>query len=232
MSHSVRSSLVQWATELERSEHDGVPLASRDALPEAGSVGAAAVYADAALDCPHAGFGAWAVSGDELLYVQDEWSATERQLLICDLELAASTLGLVALQPELGCASVYSFTDNTVAMSAMRRQSPSTLAMQEFIAARATWLTRHGVTEAAERVTSAANLWADMLSRGDVAGVVLQALALHLRPRRVAVPGCWRGMVTAAARAREGGSDAITTGGVWPRAGATVASDLPRPASA
>ena len=204
ISHATRSSLMRWAAELERADHDGVPLASRDPLPAAGSPGAAAIYADAALECERAGFGAWAVCGRELLYVQGEWSPAERKLLICDLELAASTLGLVALQPHLACASVYSFTDNTVAMSAMRRLTPSTPAMQAFTADRAAWMLVHGVAESAERVTSAANLWADMLSRGHVAGVEQQAAHLGLSPRRVPVPADWRHAVAVAAHAREG----------------------------
>ena len=210
VSKATRNSLLRWATELERADHDGVPLAARDPLPEAGSPGAAAIYADAALECERAGFGAWAVCGDELLYVQGEWSPEERRLLICDLELAASTLGLVALQPELACASVYSFTDNTVAMSAMRRLTPSTEAMQAFTAARAAWLLEHGVTEAAERITSAANLWADMLSRGHVAAVEQQAARLQLRPRRVPVDQGWRDAVVAASHTREGHAGVAT----------------------
>ena len=86
----------------------------------------------------------------------------------------------------------------------MCRLSPTTTAMQQLSAARAEWLLAHGVSEAAERVTSKANLWADMLSRGGVGDVLVQAVALGLRPRRVAVPPAWRHAVVAAARAREG----------------------------
>ncbi len=200
VSRAVREALLRWAAELEDDSHAGVPLAARDALPPAGSAEAAAIYADAALDCPSAGFGAWTIAGGELLYVQGEWSAEERQLLICDLELAASTLGIVSLQPLISRSAVYSFTDNTVAMAAMRSMAPSTAAMQRLTAARAAWLLEAGVAEAAERVTSAANLWADMLSRGDVGGVLVQALALGLRPRRVGVPAGWRSLVVEAAR--------------------------------
>lgn len=199
VSRAVREALLRWAVELEDGSHPGVPLAARDALPPAGSPGAAAIYADAALECPMAGFGAWTVAGEELLYVHGEWTAEERRLLICDLELAASTLGLVALQPLLGRRAVYSFSDNTVAMSAMRSAAPSTAAMQQLTTARVAWLLEADVLEAAERVTSAANLWADMLSRGDVGGVLLQALALGLRPRRVEVPASWRALVATAA---------------------------------
>ncbi|MDC0525663.1 hypothetical protein OAO87_01595 [bacterium] len=199
VSKAVRESLLRWATELEDPAHAGVPLASAGAMPRADAPHAAAVYADAARDCAHAGFGAWAVADGELLYVHGRWSDAERALLICDLELAASTFGLVALQPELRQRHVYSFTDNTVAMAAMRSLTPSTAAMQQLTAARAAWMAERGVAEAAERVTSAANLWADMLSRGDVAGVLQQAARLGLRARRVDVPADWRAMLGAAA---------------------------------
>ena len=199
---AVRQALLRWARELECEQHEGVPLAACSPPPAADSAAAAAIYADAALDCHMAGFGAWAVRGDELLYVHGEWTREERQLLICDLELAASTLGLVALQPLLRRSFIYSFTDNTVAMAAMRQMSPSTDAMQRLSAARATWMLAQGVGEAAERVTSAANLWADMLSRGDAAGVLQQAATLGLRTRRVDVPAEWRELVAHAAWAR------------------------------
>ena len=199
VSTAVRAALLRWAAELDDDAHVGVPLAARDALPPVGSAGSVALYADAALECAGAGFGAWAVKDDELLYVQGEWSTEERTLLICDLELAASTFGLVALQPLLGARAVYSFTDNTVAMAAMRSLAPSTTAMQRLTTARVAWLLDAGVAEATERITSKANLWADMLSRGAERDVRRQAAALGLRPRRVEVPPAWRALVVGAA---------------------------------
>jgi hypothetical protein len=75
--------------------------------------------------------------GDELLYVQGEWSSAEREMhLICDLELAASTFGLVALASETTRTFVYSFTDNVVAMAAMRKAAPRTETMQALCAER------------------------------------------------------------------------------------------------
>ena len=193
VSKSVRASLEQWACELTRADHPGVPLACTwDFPPPTDQERAVAIYADAARACASAGFGAWAVKGEELIYVCGEWSSDEQQLLICDLELAASTFGLVALQPIVGRRAVYSYTDNTVAMSAMRSLSPTTAAMQHLTAARTSWILAEGVAEAAERITSASNLWADMLSRGDEQGVVEQAAALGLRARRVDVPAGWR----------------------------------------
>ena len=208
ISKAVRASLGRWIAELERVDHVGVPLAARSLPPPETAV--AALYADAALECTDAGFGAWTVHEGELLYCHGEWTAEERKLLICDLELAASTFGLVALQPIVGGTTVCSFTDNTVAMSAMRSLTPSTPAMQRLTAARVTWLLERGVAESAERITSKANLWSDMLSRGDADGVLAQAAAFGLRPRRVDVPAGWREMLGEAAaddRLADGGYD-------------------------
>lgn len=204
ISSSVSKALVRWAIELENAAHPGVPLASSGAFPESTSAEALAIYADAARESSGGGFGAWTVVDDELLYVEGEWSAEERrELLICDLELAASTIGLVALQPLSRRKHVYSFTDNTVAMAAMRGLTPSTAPMQELTEARVGWLLAGGVAEAAERITSKSNLWADLLSRSRLADVLQQAEGLGLRTRRVEPPATWRSMVTAmAARAR------------------------------
>ena len=203
VSKAVRAALLVWAVELERDGHEGVPLAARAPPQPAAGDDAAVVYADAALECAGAGFGAWTVAGDELLFVQGEWSAAERCLLICDLELAASTLGMVALQPLVGGDTLYSYTDNTVAMAAMRCATPSTAAMQSMTAARTEWLLERRIVEATERITSHSNLWADMLSRDDVAGVVEQAAAMGLSARRVDVPTEWRALVARAAEAAE-----------------------------
>jgi hypothetical protein len=122
-------------------------------------------------------------------------------LLICDLELAASTFGLVALQRETQHSFVYSFTDNTVAMAAMRNCVASTACMQSLTAARADWLLQTGVGEASERITSKANVWADLGSRARVGEVLEQAARLGLRVKRVQTPPEWRQMVSDEAQA-------------------------------
>ena len=179
-----------------------MPLAASDAFPAASSELAACIYADAAGDSAGAGYCAWTVAGDELLVVEGRWSEQEREhLLICDLELAASTFGLVALQPLIGRRFVYSFTDNTVAMSAMRKLTPSTLCMQELTVERVAWLMGRDVWEATERITSKANLWADLGSRARMGELMAQAARLQLRIRRVETPLGWRRLVARAAEA-------------------------------
>ena len=193
---TVRAQLTRWILELENPEHEGVPFGAARAFPGAADPSALAIYADPALECADAGFCAWTVVDDELIYVRGEWSAEERRdALICDLELAASTFGLVALTPESGRSFVYSFTDNVNAKAAMRSATPKTELMQTFCGARVEWLIANRVAEAAERITSAANLWADLGSRGKLAEMLAQAHALGLSTRRVPVPPGWREML-------------------------------------
>jgi hypothetical protein len=202
ISSAARSSLLRWAAELDDGDHEGVPLAACGAFPASDSDEVSCIYADAAGDSAGAGYCAWTVVGDELLVVEGRWSALEREhLIIADLELAASTLGVVALQPLTGRECIYSFTDNTVAMAAMRNLTPSTLCMQRLTVERVAWLLERGVSEACERITSKANLWADLGSRARVGELMAQAARLQLRFRRVEAPTAWRELVAEMAEA-------------------------------
>jgi hypothetical protein len=154
--------------------------------------GAAAIYADASGEGGFMAWGVGGVGGTELLYVEGEWTPAERrELIICEKELLASTLGLVALAPWLS-DRVLSFTDNTVAMAAMRQMGSRSAGMQEMLVRRTTWLYATGRTEAAARITSKANDWADWGSRGRLGEVLVAATALGLQPRRVEAPAAWR----------------------------------------
>jgi hypothetical protein len=180
---AVRRDLLWWAAELEREGHEGVPLAA------AGEREQSYIYADASGE---QGWMAWALEGIELLYVEGDWSELERRsLIICEKELLASTWGLVALQPYLQSA-VTSYTDNTVAQAAMRSMAPGSAAMQELSMQRTQFLFEHEVVEQARRITSKANLWADLGSRHRLADALRQAEQLGLQPRRVHVPCAWR----------------------------------------
>jgi hypothetical protein len=162
----------------------GVPLAS----PTHGAQ-AAAIYADAS---GSGGFMAWAVTGGELIYVVGDWTSEERErFTIAELELLASTMGLVSLAPHLP-PRVVSFTDNVVAEAAMRAGAPRTPAMQQIVARRAAWLVANGIVEGVGRITSSNNLWADWGSRGRVGEVEAAARAAGLSVRRVCVPDEWR----------------------------------------
>ena len=188
ISSAVRVALLNWASELEAPGHEGVPLCSR-AMGAVGEPGVGAVYADASGSI---GYMAWTVSDDTLLYVVGEWTAVERDTLsIAEKELIASTLGLVTLSPAADLSSVYSFTDNVEAQAAMRERKPSSAALHAVSAWRSEWLLASGVLEASERITSKANLWADLGSRGGLDEVVAQAAALNLTAREVLVSSEW-----------------------------------------
>lgn len=192
LSPSVRFELEWWRAEMLCAVHPGVPLAQPDPMPEVGK-GSAAIYADAA---GGGGVMAWAVRGAELLYVVDFVSPEDVELFglrIADLEMLASTWGLVTLAPELS-SSIVSFTDNTVVLAALRRLSTKAEgeAFPALLRRRTLWLAANDYVEAAARVTSANNRWADLGSRGRVAEACAEAEALGLQPRQLEIPADWR----------------------------------------
>jgi hypothetical protein len=197
VSKAVQQDLLWWAAELRKEGHRGVPLAG--VAPTAASH----VYADASGE---GGWAAWTVADGELLYSYGVWTEEERRLLIiCEKELLASTWGLVAFEPWLQ-QGVVSWTDNTVAMAAMRSMAPRTEVMQAIVARRTEHLFKGEVLEESRRITSKANLWADLGSRGQMAVAVQQAAACGLRgAREVVVERGWRDTtaICALARARD-----------------------------
>jgi len=191
VSDAARAELAWWRRELTREPHEGVPLACCGELPAVGE-GTTAIYADAS----SAGYAAWCLASGCVLMVGGVWSAAERErLTIAELELLASTIGLVALSERVGARRVVSFTDNTVAEAAMRSTAPASAAAQRLAARRSEWLYERGAVEAARRVTTEANLWADIGSRpelGGLAEVARQARRLGLRAERIEEPPDWR----------------------------------------
>ena len=171
--------------------HAGVPLACPAELGPVGSPQVGTVYADAS---GQFGYGAWTAVGDEVWAVRGEWSARERdEFLICDKELFASSVGLATFAPRARWRDIYSFTDNTVAMSAMRKLTPATLPMQQMTAERVDWMLHSGIREASERVSSKSNLWADLISReGGWGPFCLQVAALGYHLRELQPPAEWR----------------------------------------
>ena len=139
----------------------------------------------------------------ELLYTYGVWTEDERRLLIiCEKELLASTWGLVAFEPWLQ-QGVVSWTDNTVAMAAMRSMAPRTEVMQAIVAQRTEYLFEGEILEESRRITSKANLWAYLGSRGQMAAAVQQAAACGLRgAREVVVSQGWRDTTALCALAR------------------------------
>ena len=189
LSRKAREGLLRWARELESLVHVGIPLGRVARLPAPSSGEAAVVYADASSTF---GWSAWTVSDETLLMASGEWSQEQKaRLTIAELELLASTYGLVALAPLCGQRVVYSFTDNTVAQANMRLLTPTSEAAQHLCAARCEWLLLHGYEEVAARISSESNLWADLGSRAAVDEAERQAASLGLSVRRVEVAPDW-----------------------------------------
>ena len=70
---------------------------------------------------------------------------------------------------------------------------PRSLRAERMVAARLQWMEERSILEAAERVTTGANLWADLGSRLRASEVERQAQLLGLRLRVVEAPPEWRG---------------------------------------
>ena len=66
------------------------------------------------------------------------------------------------------------------------------LKTSKLIATSVEWMAAHGVREAAERISTHANLWADWGSRGRWAEVELQAMQMGLPVRLLEPPVGWR----------------------------------------
>lgn len=190
VSAALQRDLLWWAATLEDESHDGVPLARCDG-PSSGAV----IYADASVSGGDGGFSAWTVANDTVYMVAGVWTAAEREMLICDLELLASTFGLVAFERMLGERWVWSFTDNTVAEAAMRNGRARSPQMQAMLARRGVWLHERGLLEVPRRISSAANVWADVGSRPELGGVGAvrdMAREMGLAFRELRVPDEWR----------------------------------------
>ena len=191
LTERAKHGLSRWARHLEGGMAEGVPLA-HSAFPAFGTSGCGAIYADAS---GSQGWAAWTVAGDELLLCHGEWTQAEladESFIIAEKELLASTLGLVALAPLARLRFVYQFTDNTNAQAAMRKLTPRTLRMQKLVELRSEWMHERGIFESSERISTHANLWADLGSRQQWREVAMQAKSLGLRARIVRPPAAWR----------------------------------------
>ena len=188
LTKSVVRDLRLWEAALAADDAEAVPLAAAEKIGPVGVGSVGAMYADAS---GNIGWAAWLCSGDEVLLVEHAWTAEERGLDISVKEMIASTVGARALVPLAGLTAVYNYTDNMVALSALRTGTPSTRQLQALTAWHFDWLRSSGIREAPERIGSKSNLWADLASRGRSNEVIRQAAALHLRVKRVAVPPGW-----------------------------------------
>ena len=177
ISTKVRSELTKWATELEKPDHEGVPLAARSDFPAVGGGDAGAIYCDASGSL---GWCAWTVVDTTVYEMCGQWDDSSRNMNIADKEYLASTAGLLGLHPLIESSYIWEWTDNTVALAAIRHLTPSRQVMQELSNFRAEWLRENLVFTVGERITSKNNLWADWGSRGRIDLVQAHAIELGL----------------------------------------------------
>ena len=181
---TVRGELLKWATELERDDHEGVPLAARSAFPAVGGGEAGAIYCDAS---GSQGWCAWTLVDTTVYEMCGEWNENTRDMNIADKEYLASTAGLLGLHPFIDTTYIWEWTDNAVALAAIQRLTPSRPIMQELSVLRTEWLQESLVFTAGERITSKNNLWADWGSRGRVDWLQAHAIELGFNVVQVAL---------------------------------------------
>jgi hypothetical protein len=87
-----------------------------------------------------------------------------------------------------------------VAQYAMRGSSSVSNEMTILVEERNEWLVAHGVLESPERITSKANLWSDLGSRGRIDEMLKQAVAMKLRAVQLQPPPRWRQLISTLAK--------------------------------
>ena len=125
---------------------------------------------------------------DVLFFAYGEWDAAQLHLPIHALELWASTAGLMAARvahDKCENTFVLEYTDNAASEFVADSQQSRCHYLQLLLAARSDFFDESGVCSLPQRVSSEHNVWADWLSRGQVARVLAEAVRLGLRPARV-----------------------------------------------
>ena len=191
----IRSALQYFLDLLQSSARIAVPLTPRLSFPYASVEYLLVSFADASgppqRDESHAGgYGMWCVRSSTLFYIHGVFSSTElAQFSITTLEALASFWAEVVfsrLCPRL--THLLSFTDNTGAEWAMRREAPHSPALQRIAQQRAQFLRDSTLFARSLRVSSSSNVWADALSRQRVDAVLSEAVAIGLNPVEISLP--------------------------------------------
>ena len=85
-------------------------MACREWVPAYGAPGVGVIYADASGE---EGWAAWTFASGVVYMVSGVWGPLDRDLIIADKELVASTVGLFVLGEALQFLYVWEYTDNT-----------------------------------------------------------------------------------------------------------------------
>ena len=199
----------QWWKQRLSEPMAALPLASRIEFPTC-SEGTLVQYTDASreLSFPEqSGLGGWTVLCDEFLYVIDRWTAQEVQAYSINT-MEAFTKDAIsarflseATSKGLSITHVQSYNDNSTAEMVAENGRTQSHAMAELQKRRIERNLKLGISETTERVASADNVVADLLSRGDIKDALrfashagLKATRLHLTPKQrdmAWVPKTW-----------------------------------------
>ena len=191
LTDAARVALRRCRLALEFADDHPLPFAAIDAFPLASSSDLMAIYADAAGDGAAPGWGYWWVMNGCLLFAWGEWTPAQLLLPIHALELWTSSVALMsAYSQHKGEVNplMLEYTDNAASEFVADSQQSRCPYLQHLIAARSDFFDASGVCSLPQRVSSVHNLWADLLSRGEVARVIASAVRLGLRPCRLFPP--------------------------------------------
>ena len=219
--HDAACDELEWWAKQLLAEQEGVPLTVRQDFESALSDSCLCYYGDASReftstgdpDVSGSGFGAWTLrrQGGEkpplLLFIEGRWLVDECvEMHIGALEFKLQNMALVSLYEAVSAdldahiTHVLEFTDNEASEGATDTGRSGVEMFQRLLAERAAFILEAGIYTHSERITTKANRWADMLSRGLVQDVLAEATALGLESRRVEIRAEVRSTVMARER--------------------------------
>ena len=206
LGHEACAELEWWIQQLSAEHQEGVPLTARQQFESALSTCCLCFYGDASRefqpagdpDLIKSGFGAWTIrlmgepARPRMLFVEGRWLPVECvEMHIGAMEFKLQNIALMTLYDAAGGEGVIThaleFTDNAGSEGATDTGSSGAEVFQRLIAERAEFILERGIYTHSERITSKANRWADMLSRGLVDEVTAEATALGLEPTRIPI---------------------------------------------
>jgi len=142
-------------------------------------------YADASGDGAKPGWGFWFVIQNVLFYAHGSWTSEQSRIPFHALELWASTVGLFTAYA-LRAFKQYrpfalEYTDDSPSEFVADSNQAKCPLLQFLIVARSDFFDASGVCSLPKRVSSAANVWADQLSRNQVDRVIVSGLSRSAR---------------------------------------------------
>ena len=188
LSNEARSAFRKARLALESADRHFLPFASIEAFPSLGD-DMLVTYADAAGEGEFAGMGFWFVVGSVCFLYCEEWEECESHVPIHAREGFISTAAVMsahALHPGRSCCLEY--TDNSPCEVVHDSQASRCAFLHTIVDARAEFFDASGLCALPQRVKSKDNKWADDLSRGLWRRVIVEVVALGLKPIWVSLP--------------------------------------------